>query len=40
MLHRFRDGLPLEPGAVGIIVAFDVIFLTASWLVFEIVLEP
>jgi len=40
MLHRFRDGLPLEPGAVGIIVAFDAIFLTASWLVFEIVLEP
>jgi len=40
MLHRFRDGLPLELVAVGIIVAFDVIFLTASWLVFEIVLEP
>jgi heme exporter protein B len=40
MLRTFRDGV--APGAAGIavIAAFDVIFLVASWLVFEWVLEP
>jgi heme exporter protein B len=40
MLRTFRDGLPPEAGAVGVIVAFDAIFLVVSWLVFEWVLEP
>ena len=40
MLRTFRDGLPPSHGAVGVIVAFDAIFLVVSWLVFEWVLEP
>ncbi|HUB27427.1 MAG TPA: heme exporter protein CcmB [Tepidisphaeraceae bacterium] len=40
MLHRFRDGQPIDAGALGILVAFDAIFLSASWLVFDWVLEP
>ena len=40
MLRTFRDGLPASRGAVGVIVAFDAIFLVVSWLVFEWVLEP
>jgi len=40
MLHTFRDGQPASGGAVGVIVAFDVIFMTVSWIVFEWVLEP
>lgn len=40
LLQVFRDGQ--DPGAVGIgvLVAFDVIFVTASWMLFEWVLEP
>ena len=40
MIHRFRDGQPIDAGALGILVAFDAIFLSASWLVFDWVLEP
>jgi ABC-type transport system involved in cytochrome c biogenesis permease component len=40
MLRVFRDGQPATGGAIGVIVAFDVIFLVVSWLVFEWVLEP
>jgi len=40
LIETFRDGVALDAGAVGIIVAFDVIFLVVSWLVFEWVLEP
>ena len=40
MLRTFRDGLPPSAAAVGVLVAFDLIFLTVSWLVFEWVLEP
>jgi heme exporter protein B len=40
MLRTFRDGLPPGAGAIGVIVAFDAIFLVVSWLVFEWVLEP
>jgi heme exporter protein B len=40
MLRTFRDGLPPGAGALGVIVAFDAIFLVVSWLVFEWVLEP
>lgn len=36
----FERGEPLHAGALGVIVAFDVIFLTVSWLVFELVIEP
>jgi heme exporter protein B len=39
MLRTFRDGAALGSG-VGILIAFDVIFLAASWFVFEYVLEP
>jgi len=40
LIHRFRDGQPIDGGALGILVAFDAIFLTVSWLAFEWVLEP
>lgn len=40
LLRQFRDGVPPGGGAVGVIVAFDLIFLTVSWLAFEWVLEP
>lgn len=40
MLRTFRDGLPVNPAAIGVIIAFDAIFVTVSWLVFEWVLEP
>jgi heme exporter protein B len=40
LLRVFRDGEPAGGQALAIIVAFDVIFLTASWVLFEWVLEP
>jgi heme exporter protein B len=40
MMRAFRDGQPIGGGAVGVLAAFDLIFLTVSWLVFEWVLEP
>jgi heme exporter protein B len=40
MIRTFRDHVALGGGAVGIVIAFDVIFLVVSWLVFEWVLEP
>jgi heme exporter protein B len=40
MIHTFRDGVAIGGGAAGIVIAFDVIFLVTSWLVFEWVLEP
>jgi heme exporter protein B len=40
MMRTFRDGLPVSAASVGVLVAFDLIFLTVSWLVFEWVLEP
>lgn len=40
LLKVFRDGQELPLGGVGVLAAFDVIFLVASWLVFELVLEP
>ena len=40
MLTRvFRDGQRLDLGNLGILIAFDAIFLAVSWLVFEWVLE-
>jgi len=40
MLKAFRDAQPVSAGGLGILAAFDVIFLVVSWLVFEWVLEP
>jgi heme exporter protein B len=40
LLRVFRDGEPAGGQALAVIVAFDVIFLTASWVLFEWVLEP
>jgi len=40
LMKTFRDGVAPSWGAVGVLVAFDVIFLVVSWLVFEWVLEP
>jgi heme exporter protein CcmB len=40
MRRLFEGGEPLSGSALGILVAFDVIFLVVSWLVFELVLEP
>ena len=40
MMRTFRDGLPVAGSSVGVLVAFDLIFLVVSWLVFEWILEP
>jgi hypothetical protein len=40
MLRVLRDGVPLTAQSLGLIVAFDVIFLAVSWLAFEWILEP
>lgn len=40
LIHQFRDGVPVGGMGLGVLVAFDAIFLTASWLMFELVLEP
>jgi hypothetical protein len=40
MIRTFRDGVAPGGSAIGIVIAFDVIFLVVSWLVFEWVLEP
>jgi ABC-type transport system involved in cytochrome c biogenesis permease component len=40
LIHLFRDGIPIGGLGLGVLVAFDAIFLTVSWLVFDWVLEP
>ena len=40
MLKVFRDGQPVGAASLGVLIAFDLIFLTVSWLVFEWILEP
>ena len=40
LIRVFRDGVAPGGDAIGIIVAFDVMFLAVSWLVFDWVLEP
>lgn len=40
MVRTFRDGISPGVAGIGILLAFDVIFLIVSWLVFEWVLEP
>ena len=39
MVGLFEQDRPLGAG-VGVLVAFDIVFLVASWLVFEFLLEP
>ena len=40
MLRVFGDGQEINPMGLGIIIAFDAVFLVVSWLVFELILEP
>lgn len=40
LVHRFRDNTALEAGSLGILFAFDAIFIAVSWAVYELVLEP
>lgn len=40
MIKQFRDGVSPGPLGLGVLIAFDVIFITVSWVVFEWVLEP
>lgn len=40
MRSVFEEGKPLEMQAIGALIAFDVIYMVVSWLVFEVVLEP
>jgi len=40
LMAIFRDGQPMEVSSVGILIAFDAVFLTVSWLAFEHILEP
>jgi heme exporter protein B len=40
LVSIFRDGEPLGGLGLGILVAFDAVFLVVSWLVFETILEP
>jgi len=40
LLRIFRDGESAGGQALAVIIAFDVIFLVASWVLFEWVLEP
>lgn len=40
MLRTFRDGVSPGFTGIGVLFAFDMIFLIVSWLVFEWVLEP
>ncbi|NOG54134.1 MAG: ABC transporter permease [Planctomycetes bacterium] len=40
LLRIFRGNQELSFSGLSILIAFDVIFLVASWLVFELILEP
>lgn len=40
LVAMFRDGEPLGGLGLGVLIAFDAVFLVVSWLVFESVLEP
>jgi ABC-type transport system involved in cytochrome c biogenesis permease component len=40
LMKAFRDGVSPNGAALGVLIAFDLIFLVVSWLVFEWVLEP
>lgn len=40
LISVFLDGKALGAGGLGILIAFDAIYLVVSWLAFELVLEP
>lgn len=40
LIAMFRDGNPLTAHAVGLLAAFDAVYLVVSWLTFEKILEP
>lgn len=40
MIAQFRDGTTPSLAGLGVLIAYDVIFITASWLAYEWVLEP
>lgn len=40
LMQLFRDGEALTLSALTVLIAFDVIFLAVSWVVYELVLEP
>jgi len=40
MLGMFEEGRALAGPGLGLLIAFDIIFIAASWLVFEALLEP
>jgi len=40
MVGLFEEGGGLGGAGLGVLIAFDVVFLVASWLVFEFLLEP
>jgi hypothetical protein len=40
LMRIFRDGVRPSGTGMAVLVAFDVIFLIVSWVMFEVVLEP
>jgi heme exporter protein B len=40
MISQFRDGIAPDATAIGVLVAFNAIFITVGWIVFDWVLEP
>ncbi len=40
LIGMFRDGRPLSHQGLGVLIAFDAIYLVVSWLAFERILEP
>ena len=40
LLRLFRDGQAIGGSGLAVLIAFDVIYLVVSWIVFELVLEP
>lgn len=40
MIGQFRDGVSPGMHGIGILIAYDVIFMVASWITYEWVLEP
>jgi heme exporter protein B len=40
LLGIFREGKSLSGSGLAVLIAFDVIFIVVSWIVFELVLEP
>jgi len=40
LLRVFEDGEALRLSHLAVLIAFDVIFLVVSWLIFELILEP